>query len=144
MDLSHWVKKVKSSMARSPPVENLLPQNVVSIINWGTPTFVRLVIICKHVISSNIVQGFNFISHFRFTDSNGTDLWRSSLVKAEHNSSPLHLYIYGVAVLPLEAELNSVSLLLYSRRAVIFPALAMIYCCHEQYISCSCHDILLP
>ena len=28
------VKKVKSSMARSLPVENLLPQNVGSIINY--------------------------------------------------------------------------------------------------------------
>ena len=29
-----FVKKVKSSMARSLPVENLLPQNVGSIVNY--------------------------------------------------------------------------------------------------------------
>ena len=44
----HGDKKVKSSMARSLPVENLLPQNVGSIINylqlytevakWGAPS----------------------------------------------------------------------------------------------------------
>ena len=31
---SHYKVKVKSSMARSLPVENLLPQNVGSIINY--------------------------------------------------------------------------------------------------------------
>ena len=29
-----FIKKVKSSMARSLPVENLLPQNVSSIMNY--------------------------------------------------------------------------------------------------------------
>ena len=46
------IKMVKSSMARSLPVENLLPQNVGPIINylqqstevaqWGTPSCSRL------------------------------------------------------------------------------------------------------
>ena len=35
VDLSYrYNKKVKSSMAKSLPVENLLPQNVGSIINY--------------------------------------------------------------------------------------------------------------
>ena len=47
----YHMKNVKSSMARSPPVEYLLPQNVGSIINylqistevaqWGTPSCSR-------------------------------------------------------------------------------------------------------